>query len=576
MSKLDDSLIKEIETDVSNQNFDIALSKLNPLISDDSSNPQAVYLLAKIAFLNGRLEAALTMIENLIQISGYEHDYIKLHEEINNKISEIELSNKFEEAYSKNEVFNILKYGYHVLKYQNAPLKTHMILSETLFSMGKAQLAHKHVSKALELAPDNKDLLDNVISYLHYIPDTDQDLILHYAEMIKSRAYQDYQENKNHSFTHLALNPDRKVLRVGFVSGDFKSHALFLWIGNLFSKLKQYNLEVYCYCNNPEDHITPIWSRQATEWVNIMEMDDHTVAESIKTSKIDVLVDLSGHTTLNRLGIFALKPSPIQISWLGQSGPIGVEGIDYIISDKNLLLEGEEKFYFEKIYQMPDFYSSFNIDEGCYLSRELKPSPYKKNDYVSFGCFNNMIKLNTECFKTWIKILKSIPDSRLHLKNHGLANKDIQTYVKKFFSKCGIDSSRLILEPASQTRGEYLNSYYEVDICLDPFPIGGCTTSIDALFIGVPIICLYGNKMPHRMTASILQNLNYSELISYNKEEYIQKAVELAHSKEQIDYYRASIRDTFLKSNITNSNKFAQDFSIALKQMWKEFIDARK
>jgi protein O-GlcNAc transferase len=572
MNNPQNSLLKEIESDVDNQNFDAAIVKLNPLISDDSSSPQAVYLLAKIAFLNGRLEAALSMIENLIHTSGYEHEYINLHEEINRKITEVKLSKKFEEAHSRNEVFNILKYGYQVLRYQDAPLRTHMILSETLFSMGKAQLAHEHVLKALELAPENKDLLDNLVSYLHYIPGTSQELILHYAKMVKSSTYQNYQENKNHSFTHLDLNPDREILRVGFVSGDFKGHALFLWIGNLFSKLKQYNLEVYCYCNNPEDHITPIWSKQATEWLNIMEMDDHRVAESIKASKIDILVDLSGHTTLNRLGIFALKPSPIQISWLGQSGPIGVNGIDYIISDNNFFLEGEEKFYFEKIYRMPDFYSSFNIDDGCYLDREIKPSPYKKNGYVSFGCFNNMIKLNTECFKTWIKILQSVPDSRLHLKNHGLANKDIQNYVRKFFNKRGIDSSRLILEPASQTRGEYLNSYYEVDICLDPFPIGGCTTSIDALFVGLPIICLYGNKMPHRSTASILKNLNYPELISYTKDEYIQKAVELAHSKEQIDYYRASLRDTFLKSNIANSNKFAQDFSIALRQMWKDYL----
>ena len=572
MNNPQNSLLKEIESDVDNQNFDAAIVKLNPLISDDSSSPQAVYLLAKIAFLNGRLEAALSMIENLIHTSGYEHEYINLHEEINRKITEVKLSKKFEEAHSRNEVFNILKYGYQVLRYQDAPLRTHMILSETLFSMGKAQLAHEHVLKALELAPENKDLLDNLVSYLHYIPGTSQELILHYAKMVKSSTYQNYQENKNHSFTHLDLNPDREILRVGFVSGDFKGHALFLWIGNLFSKLKQYNIEVYCYCNNPEDHITPIWSKQATEWLNIMEMDDHRVAESIKASKIDILVDLSGHTTLNRLGIFALKPSPIQISWLGQSGPIGVNGIDYIISDNNFFLEGEEKFYFEKIYRMPDFYSSFNIDDGCYLDREIKPSPYKKNGYVSFGCFNNMIKLNTECFKTWIKILQSVPDSRLHLKNHGLANKDIQNYVRKFFNKRGIDSSRLILEPASQTRGEYLNSYYEVDICLDPFPIGGCTTSIDALFVGLPIICLYGNKMPHRSTASILKNLNYPELISYTKDEYIQKAVELAHSKEQIDYYRASLRDTFLKSNIANSNKFAQDFSIALRQMWKDYL----
>jgi predicted O-linked N-acetylglucosamine transferase (SPINDLY family) len=576
MNDLNDLLIKEIESDISNQNFDVAITKLNPLINDDSFSPQAIYLLAKVAFLNGRLEAALKIVENLLLTSGNEHEYINLHEEINRKITEIELSNKFEEAHSRNEVFNILKYGYQVLKYQNVPLRTHMILSETLFSMGKAQLAHEHVLKALELAPENKDLLDNLVSYLHYIPDTSQELILHYAKMVKSSTYQNYQGSKNHTFTHLDLNPDREILRVGFVSGDFKGHALFLWIGNLFSKLKQCNLEVYCYCNNPEDHITPTWSKQATEWINIMEMDDHRVADSIRASKIDILVDLSGHTTLNRLGIFALKPSPIQISWLGQSGPIGVNGIDYIISDNNFFLEGEEKFYLEKIYRMPDFYSSFNVDDGCYLDRELRPSPYKKNGYISFGCFNNMIKLNTECFKTWIKILQSVPDSRLHLKNHGLANNDIQNYVRKFFNKRGIDSSRLILEPASQTRGEYLNSYYEVDICLDPFPIGGCTTSIDALFVGLPIICLYGNKMPHRSTASILKNLNYSELISYSKEEYIQKAVQLAHSKEKIDYYRASMRDSFLKSNIANSSKFAKDFSNALRQMWREFIYASK
>jgi len=561
--------IDEIESLVNKCEFDLAISKLNTLLSNEIPSPSALYLIAKIAFLNGKTDAAKELILSLMKDDEtVEEKYRKLYEDINKS----EILRDFEAANEKNEIFKVLKYGYQILKQDSKNLRVHMILSERLFAMGKAKLAHKHVLKALELDPNNQDLVDNMISYLHYIPDTSKDLILEYAQLTRSKA----RVTNQNKYIHRTLNFSNKksMLKVGFVSGDFKSHALFLWIGDLFSKLKDFDIDTYCYCNNTKDQVTEIWSKRVEHWRDIQNINDDVVYKMIQNDEIDILIDLSGHTTLNRLALFALKPAPIQISWLGQSGPFGIDGIDYIISDKNLVLEDEDKFYLEKVYRMPDFYSSFNVNDAFYLDREIKSSPYKVNGYISFACFNNMIKLNNECFNTWIQILKSVEGSKLHLKNHGINNPDIQEYINNYFSSRGIEKDRLVLEPASNTRGEYLDSYYNVDICLDPFPVGGCTTSIDAIFIGIPIISLYGNKMPHRATASILKNLNYSELIAYSKEEYIEKAVNLAKSTEQIDSYRNSIRDRFLKSKIADSSEFAKNFSDAMKIIWKEYHNA--
>lgn len=557
-----DCLVEEIESLLLRQNFDLAINKLNSLVNIDPISSQALYLLAKVAFLSGKVEAAKDLLNPLIDENS-EDKYKKLYAEI----CKSELIRNFELANQNNEIFKILKYGYKLLNEDQELLRVHMILSERLFSMGKAKLAHKHVLKALELDPSNQDLIDNMISYLHYMPDTEQDIILKYAQ--KARLLQPSTARVNANQIH---NPEPiNKLKVGFISGDFKSHALFLWIGNLFEKLENFDIDVYCYCNNPSDQVTEIWSKRVSQWKDIQGLDDYTVYQLIQDDGVNILVDLSGHTTLNRLGVFSLKPAPVQISWLGQSGPIGINGIDYIISDQNLVLEGEDKFYLEKVYKMPHFYSSFNVDDAFYLTRTVKAAPYKENDYIVFGCFNNMIKLNSECFNTWIEILQSVKDSKLHLKNHGLNNPDIKNYVNKYFNSRGIETNRLILESASDTRGAYLDSYYNVDICLDPFPVGGCTTSIDAIFIGIPIISLYGNKMPHRATASILKNLNYPELIACNKQEYINKAIDLANAPNRIDFYRKSIRERFLNSKIANSYEFAKDFANAMKEIWQEY-----
>jgi len=574
MSNKFETQYEELEALIENGFYDEVIYKLSQIINNEQS-PKLIYLLAKVSFLNGRLNEAKQLTLELTQQYPKEEKFLRLFNLINNQEIENNLLEAFNNAYKQEEIFNILKYGYRLLNYQKDKLKTHMILSETLFSMGKAELAHKHTLAALESAPNNLSLLDNAVSYLQYAPNTKPDAILTFAKNYEEAAFPQYHEKSYKSFTHLNLDPLRKKLKIGFLSGDFKSHAIFFWIGNLFTELKKEDLEIFCYCNNLHDNFTPIWSKQADHWRDINELNDFDAAKIIYEDQIDILIDLSGHTDLNRLGIISLRPSPIQASWLGQAGPIGIRNLDYSIADTKLFKKNEDYCYLEKIYSFPDFQSSFNIDYAYHFDRILTHAAYKTNGFITFGSFNNMIKMNKTGFNTWIKILKAIPSSKLYLKNHGLSNKDIQTYVRNYFLQKGITAERLILEGPNLIRGEYLDCYSKVDICLDPIPVGGCTTSIDAIFAGVPIITLYGNKIPHRATASLLKNIGCDELIAFTKDEYVMKAIELAKNLTKVDFYRESIRSKFLNSNIINVRKFAKDFSIALRFMWQEFCNAQ-
>ena len=185
-----------------------------------------------------------------------------------------------------------------------------------------------------------------------------------------------------------------------------------------------------------------------------------------------------------------------------------------------------------------------------------------------------MIKLNTNCFDIWIKILKAVPNSRLYLCNHALQQDDTHKYIKNYFYHKGIDDKQLILEGATnKNRNEYLNYYNNIDVYLDSFPLGASTTCIDSAFMGVPLIGLRGERILHRMSAEIMNTLGHEELIAENYNDYIKKAVEFSLSPDLIDYYRNQLRESLFNSAIVDVNDFAKDFTEAMKSMWSEFSE---
>ncbi len=442
------------------------------------------------------------------------------------------------------------------------------VIGRAYASLGEANIAYEYEKKQL-LKNKTVNVFDNFLMHINYNPFINNAEISNWVEDYQRTIYPEFLNTKISKKNYPNANWDshKSKLRIGFVSGDFRKHALFSWLHGLMEILGNYNLEVFCYCNNKHDIATEIWKSEVPYWRDIKDLNDDECFELIKNDCIDVLIDLSGHTALNRLGVFARKPAPAQISWLGQSSPIGIKNIDYTISDQFLISPEEEDFYVQKVYRMPHYFAIFQPPDKHV---EIKAAPCLSNNYVTFGCFNNFMKINSIVIETWIDILQKVPNSKLMLKAKVFMDKLFNDQLLIKFANNGIDKSRIILDAHDSNKYDYLEAYNKIDIALDPFPFGGGTTSHDLLWMSVPLITLYGERMSARGSASILYNINSSELIAYSRQEYIDKAVELANNIEQITFYKNNLRSKYLSSPCCNKQLFASHLNQAFRTIWED------
>lgn len=426
-------------------------------------------------------------------------------------------------------------------------------LGASYANIGEIEETIKYTKEQIEITPTDTNTQSNLLNFLHYSPDASNEEILETAQSLYKDCYSKY-VNKNLNYNH-----DRKrntKLRLGFVSGDLKEHAVYYWLVDFLESLSK-ELDVYCFCNNREDACSEDLKSKVTHWYNITNMNDEATCNLIYENKIDILFDLSGHTDKNRLTVFLQKPAPVQVSWLGQSGPYGLPQIDYMLANHYLVKEGEEKDHTEKIYRLPNNYAPYG---RLRATVEPKDAPCLKNGYVTFGSFNSFMKVNKTVIKTWIEILKAVPDSRLMLKSHLFASPEVVKHYQGIFNQEGISSERLILEAFNRDRESYLERYNEMDIALDSFPVGGATTTNDLLLMSVPVIAIHGQRLSHRVSANLLQLIGCPELITNSREEYIEKAIQLASDPDRIQAYKTSIKDKYLNSSIVNNDEFTQEF----------------
>ncbi len=363
-------------------------------------------------------------------------------------------------------------------------------------------------------------------------------------------------------------NPSAKgrKLKIGYVSGDFSGHPVGNAMVGLFPAHDRENIEVICYDNgSPHDEIHKLLRKTADQWIEIKNMDDATAAARIRGDGIDVLVDLSGYTGRNRLGVFALKPAPVQLTWLGYFATTGLDTMDYIISDERLLPPDNQPFYSEKFWHMPAGYICFQPPD---FEVPLDEPPFETNGYITFGCFNTRLKLNRKLIDTWGKILAQVPERRLMLKYRQYESREVQEDILKRFKACGIEKERILFEGRAP-RNELLAAYNKVDIALDPFPFNGGTTTLEALWMSVPVICLNGDKYVCRAGADFAQMLNHPEFIGASVDDYVTKAVVLAHDRAHLSKIRRTLRGEFLASPLADVPRFARDLEKAYREMFQ-------
>jgi protein O-GlcNAc transferase len=360
----------------------------------------------------------------------------------------------------------------------------------------------------------------------------------------------------------------RRRLRVGFVSPDFRDHCQSFFTVPLLSHLDRDDFEVFCYSNVAiPDALTERIRGYSNRWRDISPLTDGQAADLIRRDKIDVLVDLTMHMERNRIMVFARKPAPVQVTWLAYPGTTGLETIDYRISDPHLDPGFDDAFYAEKTVRLPHSF-------WCYDPLTSEPAtgllPAIKNGFVTFGCLNNYTKVTQRTLELWADVLLAVPGSRIHvLAPRGSARERGGGSLHRL----GVDESRVEFIDW-QPRSRYLAQFNRIDICLDPFPCPGHTTTLDALWMGVPVVNLPGTTAVARGGKSILTNIGLPELIAAAPVDYVRIAKELAGDLSRLAELRKSLRERMHSSVLMNAPRFTAAMEDALRQMWRTWCDS--
>lgn len=453
----------------------------------------------------------------------------------------IKLNNNYEKAYNNlGNIFNIL---------------------------GMFEEANNAYQQAIKIKPDYAKAYSNLLFNLIYKPSFDIDYYLSEAKKFRLNCGIKQKSKINYKYE---INP--KKLKVGFVSADFGDHPGGYFTLNFLKELKKKNFDLIAYPTaDRNDEFSNYFKNIFSKWDLIKNKTDKAAAEQIIDDGIHILIDAQGHSAKNRLPIFIYKPAPIQITWLGQ-GSTGIPEIDYFIGNNYITPRQEESHYVEKILRLPKVSQCFTPPDFDLQTGTL---PAIKNNFITFGCINKLSKINDEVIDLWSKILLLIPKSKLLLKNKVLDNKTAFDNIVKKFEKNKVKKEQLILEGESKNRKELLITYNKIDIALDPFPFQGNTTSIEAIWMGVPVITLKGNRYLFHFGESINSNLKMINWVANTKDDYILKAKNFSSDLKNLEKTRLILRKIFYQSPLFDAKSFCEDFNNMLWKIWKDFENKR-
>ncbi len=439
----------------------------------------------------------------------------------------------------------------------------HNNLGNALTGQGQVDRALVHYRRALVLKPDFAVANSNLLLALNYACDQDPVAV--------RNAHQDYarrwesSEAKRHPVPANSRPGDRR-LRIGYLSSDFRQHSVAHFIEPVLALYDRDRFEVFCYFNHPQsDDRTQRLRGYASCWRDIYSLPDKVVVQQIYADRIDILVDLNGHTALNRLQVFACKPAPVQVTWLGYPNTTGLSSMDYRITDGFADPPGmTEHLHSERLVRLPESFSCYQPPDDVPVVSEL---PALTRGYVNFGSFNNLAKINLRVMELWARILRSVPDSRLTLKNLNLSEEPVRQSICATFQRLGVEPSRLELLGPDASLRDHLGRYGGIDIGFDPFPYNGATTTCEALWMGVPVVTLAGTTHAGRVGVSQLSNLGLDEFIAGTPDEYVAIALRLAGAPEHLQSLRAELRARLAASPLTDARRFTAHLEQAFVQM---------
>ncbi len=445
--------------------------------------------------------------------------------------------------------------------------KAYSNLGNVLQDMGRTGEAEVSYRKALEIQPDYVKAYSNLL--FQHILDADKTPANYLKEARQYGRIVAQKVAARFAGWSCARQPER--LRVGLVSGDFINHPIGYFLESVLTHLGSTSIELIAYSTNHKtDELTERLRPHFAAWRPMFGQSDAEAARLIHSDGIHVLIDLSGHTRHNRLPVFAWKPAPVQASWQGYLASTGVSEIDYFLGDPHVAPASEAHHFTEQIWQLPESYMCFTEPK---VAVEVAALPALTTGSITFGCLNNLTKMSDASVALWARILKSVPGSKLLLKTKLLNETGIRESVLQRYAAQGVTADRLILEGAGAlSRSEYLATYHRIDIALDPFPYAGCTTSIEGLWMGVPIITKCGDRFLSHVGESILHNAGLSDWIAEDEDDYVAKAVAFAAAPDRLANLRAGLRQQVLASPLFDAARFARNFENAMWGMWDHYL----
>ena len=366
-------------------------------------------------------------------------------------------------------------------------------------------------------------------------------------------------------FEHTHKNMSKKI-RIAYLSADFKYHVVVFFVYNLLSQYNKNMFEVYCYFRGSADEITEDLKLKVDVWNDVKNMTDEEIAKKIYCDEIDILFDLAGHAGVS-LPILARKPAPIQICGIGYFNTTGLKTVDYFLTDINCDPIGKnDDIFTEKLIRLPD--SHF-----CYVPPDTMPNINYNNGNIVFGSFNNFNKINKDVLKIWLDIIKKVDNSKLILKSADLDNKYSEYKIIDMLNSVGFNKEQVEIRKASLN---YLKEYNEIDIALDTWPYPGGGTTCEALYMGVPVITLVGERHGSRFGYSILKNIGLVEGIAFSKEEYVEKAVALAQNKERLSMLHLSLRQMMENSPLMDGKLYMTVLEEQYQKIWQQYLEREK
>lgn len=565
-----------------------AKKRIKELLQHHPKNQEAILLLVNIYQHQGDNSKAISHLNSLLEISPCHQEahrlLARLHFDRGNNalaFEHIKIAEPEDEHCQPSEMKGVIQASIH--QYDSS-IKTFLAIIDSKMAtwsiwnnlgnqyrnIGESDNAKKCYLEAIKLSENNSAPYNNLLTFMHYLPESRKEKI---KEMYDS--WEDRYTKRIERYTHSSKQKlKNKKIRIGMVSDGFRNHPVGQMITSTLEALSNHEIEIYAYSTNlEEDHITIKIKKTANQWKTVTHLTDEELADELVNDEIDILFDLCGHNNGFRMKTMAMKPAPILVKWVGGLiNTTGLSTMDYLMSDSIETPVGEDKFYTEKLIRMPDDYICYNPP---IYTPDVLPPPARRNKFITLGCFNNPTKINHILLSEWVKIMHSLPGSRLFLKGYQFSSEALREKIKKKINSLGICEKRLIIEGPSNHE-ELLKSYNKVDIALDTWPYSGGLTTCEAMYMGVPVVTFPGPTFAGRHSATHLTSAGMPQLVAESWEHYHDLVIMLANDIDNLANIRTHLRSALLESPVCDAQRFARNFSNAIRAIWQRHCEGKE